>query len=59
MNINQLNEGEFGYNVTIVTQSGNKIQGTILKTGEDEEVLKVKTEKGIVIVNPDAIESIY
>lgn len=59
MNISQLNEGEFGYNVTIVTRSGNKIQGTILKTGEDEEILKVKTEKGIVIVNPDAIESIY
>ena len=59
MNVNKINEGELGYNVTVVTLSGNKIQGTILKSSEDANALKLKTEKGIVIVNCDAIESIY
>ncbi|MFT8315082.1 MAG: hypothetical protein ABF633_12690 [Clostridium sp.] len=59
MNISKLNEGDLGYSVTIVTLSGNKIQGTIIKTSEDADVLKLKTEKGIVIVNSNAIESIY
>lgn len=59
MNINKLNEGELGYNVTIVTLSGNKIQGAIIKTDEDTDVIKIKTEKGIVIVNCNSIESIY
>ncbi|MDT8718604.1 hypothetical protein IAI10_18225 [Clostridium sp. 19966] len=59
MNINNLNEGELGYNVTVVTLSGNKIQGTIIKTDEDTDILKLKTEKGIVILNSDSIESIY
>lgn len=59
MNINKLNEGELGYNVTVVTLSGNKIQGTIIKTDEDTDMLKIKTEKGIVLVNCNSIESIY
>lgn len=59
MNINKLNEGELGYNVTIVTLSGNKIQGTIMKTDEDTDILKLKTEKGIIMVNCNSIESIY
>lgn len=59
MNIQKINEGELGYSVTVVTLSGNKIQGTILKTSEDAGILKLKTEKGIVIVNYTAIESIY
>lgn len=59
MNINKISEGQLGYSVTIVTLSGNKIQGTILKTSEDAGFLKIKTEKGIVMINSDAIESIY
>lgn len=59
MNFKVLNEGELGYSVTIVTQSGNKIQGTILRTNEDPDILTLKTEKGIVMVNCSAIESIY
>ena len=59
MNINNLTEGEFGYNVTIVTLSGNKIQGTIMKVDEDSDVIKLKTDKGIVMVNSNSIESIY
>ncbi|OAA90648.1 hypothetical protein [Clostridium ljungdahlii] len=63
MNINKINEGEIGNSVTIVTMSGNKIQGTIIKstedTEEDTDVLKLKTEKGIIMVNCNSIESIY
>lgn len=59
MNISKLNEGELGYNVTIVTTSGNKIEGTILRNNEASDSLKVKTEDGIIMVNADAIESIY
>lgn len=59
MDISKINEGELGYNVTVVTLSGNKIQGSILNNTEDTDVLKLKTEKGIVIVNSASIESIY
>jgi hypothetical protein len=59
MNISKIIESHFGYSVTIVTISGNKIQGTILRNDEDIDSLKVKTEDGIIIVNSDAIESIY
>jgi len=59
MNINKINQGELGYNVTVVTLSGNKIEGTILRTCEATDVLKLKTEKGIVMINSAAIESIY
>ena len=59
MNINILTEGELGYNVTIVTLSGNKIQGTIIKSNENSDVLKLKTKDGIIMINADAIESIY
>jgi len=59
VNISKLNEGELGYSVTVVTLSGNKIQGTIIKTDEDTDILKLKTEKGIVMVNCSSIESIY
>ncbi|MDT8718600.1 hypothetical protein IAI10_18205 [Clostridium sp. 19966] len=59
MDISKINEGELGYNVTVVTLSGNKIQGSILNNTEDPDVLKLKTEKGIVIVNSSSIESIY
>lgn len=59
MNINILTEGELGYNVTIVTLSGNKIQGTIIKPNESTDVLKLKTKDGIIMLNADAIESIY
>lgn len=59
MNINKINQGELGYNVTVVTVNGNKIQGAILKNDEDADVLKLKTEKGIVFVNYTAMESIY
>ncbi|AGY78191.1 hypothetical protein [Clostridium autoethanogenum] len=61
MNINKINEGQLGYSVTIVTMSGNKIQGTILKSSEDEDtdMLKLKTKDGIIMVNCNSIESIY
>lgn len=59
MDISKINEGELGYNVTIVTVSGNKIQGTILKSTEDTDFLKLKTKDGIIMVNSDSIESIY
>lgn len=59
MNINKLSEGDLGYSVTIVTLSGNKIQGTILKTNEDTDMLKLKTKDGIIMINCNSIESIY
>lgn len=59
MNINKLNEGELGYNVTVVTLSGNKIEGTIVKTNEDTDILKLKTKDGIIMINCNSIESIY
>jgi hypothetical protein len=59
MNINKINEGELGYSVIIVTMSGNKIQGTILKSTEDTDMLKLKTKDGIIMVNCNSIESIY
>ncbi|OBR94118.1 hypothetical protein CLRAG_16580 [Clostridium ragsdalei P11] len=59
MNINKISEGELGYSVTIVTMSGNKIQGTILKSTEDTDMLKLKTKDGIIMVNCNSIESIY
>lgn len=58
MNIKKLSEGELGYYVTIVTLSGNKIQGTILKNNEDTDMLKLKTKDGIIMLNCNAIESI-
>lgn len=59
MNVNKLNDSGLGYNVTVVTLSGNKIQGSIIKTDEDTDMLKLKTEKGIVLINANSIESIY
>lgn len=57
MNISKIID--LGYNVTIVTVSGNKIQGTIINGTEDTDSLNVKTENGIIMVNLEAIESIY
>jgi hypothetical protein len=59
MDISKVSEGYLGYTVTIVTIGGNKIQGSIIKNFEDSDSLKVKTEDGIIMVNSDAIESIY
>ncbi|RMD03262.1 hypothetical protein D9O40_03745 [Clostridium autoethanogenum] len=59
MNINKISEGELGYSVTIVTMSGNKIQGTIIESTEDSDMLKLKTKDGIIMVNCNSIESIY
>jgi hypothetical protein len=56
-----LTEGEIGYYVTIVTSSGNKIQGTIIKDNVNTNtgLLKIKTSDGIIMLNSDAIESMY
>lgn len=59
MDISKLNESDLGYTVTVVTLSGNKIQGTIIKTDEDPGILKLKTKDGIIMINSNAIESIY
>lgn len=59
MKIKMLEENYLGTSITIVTKSGNKIQGELLKTGEDADFLKIKTENGITMVNTNAIESMY
>ncbi|OAA90649.1 hypothetical protein [Clostridium ljungdahlii] len=59
MNIKMIEETYMGTNMTIVTKNGNKIQGELLKAGEDTGFLKLKTENGIIMVNTNAIESMY
>lgn len=59
MNIKLIEENYLGTSLTIVTKSGNKIQGEILRTDEDSDFVKLKTENGITIVSTSAIESIY
>jgi hypothetical protein len=59
MNISKLTEGEIGFYVTIVTKSGNKVQGNILKNSEIPDLLRIKTKDGLIYLNPDSIESIY
>jgi len=59
MNVKMIEENYMGTNMTIVTKSGNKIQGEILKAGEDADFIKLKTENGIIMVSINAIESMY
>lgn len=59
MNIKIIEETYMGTNMTIVTKNGNKIQGEILKSDEDSDFIKLKTENGVTMVNASAIESIY
>ncbi|MFT8315083.1 MAG: hypothetical protein ABF633_12695 [Clostridium sp.] len=59
MNIKIIEENYLGTSMTIVTKSGNKIQGEVLKAGEDSDFIKLKTENGITMVSTSAIESIY
>ncbi|MFL0194902.1 hypothetical protein ACJDU8_04835 [Clostridium sp. WILCCON 0269] len=59
MNIKIIEQNYLGTKMTIVTKSGNKIQGEILKTDEDSTFIKLKTENGITMVSTNAIESIY
>lgn len=59
MNTKMLEESYLGAKMTIVTKSGNKIQGEILKTSEDSDFIKLKTENGITMVSISAIESVY
>lgn len=59
MNVKMIEENYMGTNMTIVTKSGNKIQGEILRAGEDSDFIKLKTENGITMVNTNAIESMY
>lgn len=58
MNINIIKEDYIGASITVVTRSGNKIQGEVLKNLEDD-ILKLKTDDGIILVNTSAIESLY
>lgn len=59
MNLKMIEENYIGTNMTIVTRSGNKIQGEVLRTDDDGNIIKLKTENGIIMVNANAIESIY
>lgn len=59
MDLKMIKSGELGMNVTIVTTSGNKLEGTIIKTDTDDGFLKLKTNDGIIVVNGNSIESIY
>ncbi|WP_368487572.1 hypothetical protein [Clostridium sp. BJN0013] len=59
MNIKIIEQNYLGTKMTIVTKSGNKIQGEILKTDEDSTFIKLKTENGVTMVSTNAIESIY
>lgn len=59
MNIKMIEENYMGTKMTIVTKNGNKIQGELLKSGEEADFLKLKTENGIIMVSANAIESMY
>jgi hypothetical protein len=59
MNLKMIEENYIGTNMTVVTRSGNKIQGEVLRTDKDADILKLKTENGIMMINTNAIESIY
>ncbi|MDT8718599.1 hypothetical protein IAI10_18200 [Clostridium sp. 19966] len=59
MNIKVLEENYLGTKITVVTKSGNKIQGEILRTSEYSDFIKLKTENGITVINISAVESIY
>jgi hypothetical protein len=59
MNLKMLEENYLGTNMVIVTRSGNKIKGEVIKSDSNGDIIKLKTENGIIIVNTNAIESIY
>ncbi|MDT8718603.1 hypothetical protein IAI10_18220 [Clostridium sp. 19966] len=59
MNVKLIEEIYLGTNVTIVTKSGNKIQGEVLRDSENTDFIKLKTENGLILVNINAIESMY
>lgn len=59
MKFNIINENYIGASITVITRSGNKIQGEVLKMDDEDDVLKLKTDDGIILINTDAIESIY
>lgn len=59
MNAKMIEDNYMGTNMTIVTKSGNKIQGEVLKAGEGADFIKLKTENGIIMVSINAIESMY
>lgn len=56
--LEELVVAELSYNVTIVTNTGNKLEGEIINAGI-EGIFKFKSKDGIIFVNIDAIESIY
>lgn len=56
--LEELVVAELSYNVTIVTETGNKLEGEIINAGI-EGIFKFKTSDGIIFVNIDAVESIY
>lgn len=58
MNLKMIEENYIGTNMTIVTRSGNKIQGEVLRTDKDADIIKLKTENGVIMINTNAIESI-
>jgi hypothetical protein len=59
MNLKMIEETYLGSNMVIVTRSGNKIKGEIIKSDGEGDMLKLKTEDGVIIVSTNAIESIY
>lgn len=59
MNVKIIEENYIGTNMTIVTKSGNKIQGELIKAAEYADFIKLKTENGIIMVSINAIESMY
>jgi hypothetical protein len=59
MNLKMIEETYMGTNMTVVTRGGNKIQGEVLRTDGDDDIIKLKTENGIIMININAIESIY
>jgi hypothetical protein len=59
MNLKMIEETYMGTKMTVVTRGGNKIQGEVLRTDGDADIIKLKTENGIIMININAIESIY
>jgi hypothetical protein len=58
MNIKMLEDNYLGAYLQIVTKSGNKIKGQIVKSEDQSDMLKLKTDNGMILVNINAIESI-
>jgi hypothetical protein len=59
MNLRMIEENYIGASMTVVTTSGNKIQGEVVRTDGDGDILKLKTENGLIMINASAVESIY